>query len=330
MSEPTALPTIALPGVDVPMTTAVLGTMSFGDTADESATAAVFEAAMSAGITGVDTANGYAKGTTEGLIAPLVKRYRDRIVLATKAGMPHPDAGENSPLSAAGLRASVEGSLRRLRVDVIDLFYLHQPDRSADLDETLSTVAQLQDEGKIRALGVSNYSAWLVGDVAATAARVGASAPVVAQNVYNMLARRIEDEWAEFARTHHVLTMCYNPLAGGLLAAPPDPSGQAPSRFSTSVLADMYKQRYWTPELLVAVQELAAVSTRAGLSLPELAMRWVISQPVTDAVLLGGGKTGHLLANLRAIDDGPLPQDVLQECERVIAPLRGPMPMYTR
>src|SRR5215218_5596542 len=102
---------VHLEGVPVPLTRLVLGTMSFGDTADEVATAEIFEAAMAAGITGVDTANVYAKGTTESLIAPHVRRYRDRIVLATKAGMPHADAGDNAPLSPLALRASVEGSL---------------------------------------------------------------------------------------------------------------------------------------------------------------------------------------------------------------------------
>ena len=160
-----SLPTVHLPGVAVPLSTAVLGTMSFGDTADAAATAAMFEAAMAAGITGVDTANGYALGTTESLIAPLVAAHRDRIVLATKAGMPHPDAGDHSPLSARGLRASVEGSLGRLSVETIDLFYLHQPDRSVTLDETLTTVAELQAERKIGALGVSNYAAWQVADL---------------------------------------------------------------------------------------------------------------------------------------------------------------------
>ena len=100
---------VQLEGVPVPLTRLVLGTMSFGDTADETATAEIFEAAMAAGITGVDVANVYAKGATEGLVAPLVRRYRDQIVLATKAGMPHPDAGDDPPLSPVALRASVEG-----------------------------------------------------------------------------------------------------------------------------------------------------------------------------------------------------------------------------
>src|SRR3954451_9685727 len=138
-----ALSGIQLEGVPVPLTRLVLGTMSFGDTADETATAEIFEAAMADGITGVDVANVYAQGTTEGLIAGHVRRYRDQIVLATKAGMPHPDAAGDPPLSPVALRASVAGSLRRLDVETVDLFYLHQPDRETPIQATMDCVAEL-------------------------------------------------------------------------------------------------------------------------------------------------------------------------------------------
>ncbi|MFV0405752.1 MAG: aldo/keto reductase [Propioniciclava sp.] len=324
------LSTITIPGIGTPLTRAVLGTMSFGDTADLAATTAVFEAAMAAGVTGVDCANGYASGTTEGLIAPLVTTYRDRIVLATKAGMPHPDAGANSPLSAAGLRASVEGSLRRLQVDSIDLFYLHQPDRGATLAETLTTIAELQEEQKIAALGISNYAAWQAVDIITAAQAAGATPPIIGQNVYNLLARRIEDEWVECAATHKIHTMCYNPLAGGLLATRPDPGGSTPTRFSTSSLAAMYQDRYWSPELLAAVNNLADIADEAGIGLPELGMRWVAGQPGTDALLLGGDQTAHLLSNLDSLGRGPLPDDVNTACTTATAPLKGAMPAYNR
>ncbi len=318
---------VHLDGVPVPLTRLVLGTMSFGDTADESATAEIFEAAMAAGITGVDAANVYAKGITEGLIAPHVRRYRDQIVLATKAGMPHPDAGDNPPLSPPALRASVEGSLRRLEVDTVDLFYLHQPDRETPIQATMDCVAELHAEGKIRALGVSNYAAWQVADVATAAERAGAPRPVVGQNVYNLLARRIEDEWLEFARTHDVLTMCYNPLAGGLLARVPD-DDSGPSRFTGSVLADMYRKRYWSPEVLATVRRLAEIAEQSDVTLIELALRWLLSQDV--AVLLGGDRVEHLTSNIRTAEAGPLPRDVLDLCDEATAPLKGAMPAYNR
>lgn len=154
----------------------VLGTMTFGDTVDADGAAAMLDVALDAGITHIDTANGYAGGESERMLADLLRGRRDRVALATKAGMPHPDAGEHSPLSAAGLRASVEGSLSRLQTDHVELFYLHQPDRAAPLTETLSTVAELVAEGKIGALGVSNYAAWQIAELNHVADTVGAPA----------------------------------------------------------------------------------------------------------------------------------------------------------
>ena len=324
------IPAVQLPGVPTPLTTVVLGTMSMGDTADAAASEALFEAAIEAGITGIDCANGYARGTTEALIAPMVKRHREAIVLATKAGMPHPDAGDNAPLSRAGLTACVEGSLRRLGVDSIDLFYLHQPDRATPVTETMATIAELHRAGKIKALGVSNYAAWQTLDVIHAAAEAGTIAPVVGQNVYNLLARRVEDEWVEFAQVHGLLTMCYNPLAGGLLVRAPEGAG-APARFSAgSSLAAMYKERYWTPDLLAAVTALAGVAAEAGLTMPELGLRWLISQPGAGAVLVGGDRTEHLSSNLTSLLEGPLPSDVLQACQQISDPLKGSMPAYHR
>ncbi|WP_029090129.1 aldo/keto reductase [Brevibacterium album] len=320
---------LTIEGAPMPLSPLVLGTMTFGDTVDAVAAQQVFEAALAAGITGIDTANGYARGTTEGLIAPWVRAHREEIVLATKAGMPHADAGENSPLSAAGLRASVEGSLRRLDVERIDLFYLHQPDREAPLSETLTTVAELHAEGRIGALGISNYAAWQAVDLLAAADAAGAPRPVVAQNVYSILARRIEDEWLECGRTHGIATMAYNPLAGGLLARRPSTSG-APERFTGSVLAQMYSQRYLSDSVTTACEALADVAEEAGIPRAELALRWVAGAEGVSSLLLGASRVSQLESNIAAVAKGPPPEDVLTAVDAATAPLRGSMPLYNR
>ncbi|OLT12080.1 aldo/keto reductase [Kocuria sp. CNJ-770] len=323
--------TVHLTGIDRPMSTLVLGTMTFGDTVGREAAAAMLDTALEAGINAVDTANGYAGGATETMLGELLAGRLDQVVLATKAGMPHPDAGEHSPLSEQGLRRSLEGSLRRLRAERVDLFYLHQPDRQAGLDETLQTVAALVDEGRIGALGVSNFAAWQIAEVNAAADRNGAPRPVVAQQLYNLLARRIEEEYVEFARTTGLHTMVYNPLGGGLLtgrhrfdSAPQD------GRFQDSRLAEMYRERYWDEQLFAAIEELTGIAEDAGMPLIELALRWLVSRPATGSVLLGGSKPHQLTANLDVLARGPLDASVLEACERVGASLRGPMPAYNR
>ena len=319
---------IVIDDVAVPMSRLVLGTMSFGDTADAATAEAIFEAALAAGITGVDCANGYAKGTTEALIAPLVARHRDEIVLATKVGMPHPDDQGQPPLASASIRNCLEGSLKRLGVDYVDIYYLHQPDRQTPPSETMQTVADLYQQGKFKALGVSNFAAWQVADLERLAAEYGAPRPIIGQNVYNLVARRLEDEWMEFAQVHQITTMCYNPLAGGLLVAPP--ADGAPSRFSGSVLAEMYKKRYWTPEVLAAITRIAELADSAGIALPELGLRWMISQPGVGSPLLGGDRVEHVTSNIASIAKGPLPDDLLAAVTAQTDPLKGAMPAYNR
>jgi aryl-alcohol dehydrogenase-like predicted oxidoreductase len=309
----------------------ILGTMTFGDTVDFDGAAAMLDAALDAGITHIDTANGYAGGDSERMVAKLLDGRRDRVTVATKAGIPHPDAGDHSPLSPAGLRACVDGSLARLGTDHVDLFYLHQPDRAASLAETLGTVAELVAEGKIGALGVSNYAAWQIAEVNHTADDVGAPRPVAAQQLYNLLARRIEEEYAEFAATTGLTTVVYNPLGGGLLTGRHSfDSDPEQGRFGNSRLAVMYKQRYWNAAIFDAVQQLAVIADKAGIPLTELALRWLVTKPAAGPILLGGSKLEHLQSNIAAAAKGPLDADVVDACDDVGAALRGPMPNYNR
>ncbi|MBD0322198.1 MAG: aldo/keto reductase [Aldersonia sp.] len=316
---------------DLELSSTVLGTMTFGDTVDADGAAAMVDAALDAGITHIDTANGYAGGESERILARVLRGRRDKVTVATKAGMPHPDAGEHSPLSPAGLRASVEASLARLDTDYVDLFYLHQPDRAVTPADTLATVADLVSEGKIGALGVSNYAAWQIAELNHAADQVGAPRPIVAQQLYNLLARRIEDEYAEFAATTGLITMVYNPLGGGLLTGRHSfESDPATGRFGDSRLAAMYKQRYWNTAIFEAVQQLSVIADKAGLRLTELSLRWLVSQPAAGPILLGGSKVEHLRANITALAAGPLDPDILDACDQVGAALRGPMPAYNR
>lgn len=317
--------------VALDLTRPVLGTMNFGDTVTAEVAANIMDAAIAAGVTHVDTANGYAGGATEEILAGLLACRRDQVTIATKAGIPHPDAGDHAPLSAPGLRASLEGSLRRLGVDSVDLFYLHQPDRQTPLSETLVTIAELVKEGKIGALGVSNYAAWQIAELNHLADDTGAPRPVVAQQVYNLLARRLEDEYAEFAAESGLVTMVYNPLGGGLLTGRHTFDDQpSDGRFGDSRLATMYKQRYWNTAIFEAVERLTTLAGEVGLAMTEMALRWLVSKPASGPILLGASKIGHLESNIAAIEAGPLDDDVVSACDDIGATLRGAMPNYNR
>jgi aryl-alcohol dehydrogenase-like predicted oxidoreductase len=269
----------------------VLGTMTFGDTVDIDGAGALLDVALDAGISHIDTANGYAAGEAERILAKLLAGKRDSVTIATKAGMYLGDTDGHFPLSPKGLRLSLEASLARLGTDYVDLFYLHQPDRVASLDDTLATVAEFVAEGKIRGLGVSNFAAWQIGEVVRVADSVGAPRPIVAQQLYNLLARRVEDEYVEYAAVSGLTTMVYNPIGGGLLTGRHQ-FDEAPTegRFGDSRLAEMYRERYWNTQIFEAITALTRVADDAGLPLTELALRWLRSKPVVGPILLGGSK----------------------------------------
>lgn len=318
-------------GLDLPISQIALGTMTFGDTVNAAVAASLVDAALDAGITVIDTANVYSGGASEEILAKLLPKRRDSILLASKAGMPHPDAGGHSPLSDSGLRRSVNGSLRRLGVERIDLFYLHQPDRATPLEETMGAIAELVRQGTIGAWGVSNFAAWQISELNHVADALGTPRPVVAQQLFNLVARRIEEEYLEFARTTGLLTMVYNPLGGGLLTGK-HRFADLPTegRFGNSKLAAMYKQRYWDPQLFAAIDSLAEIAGGAGITLIELSLRWLMNRPDVGAILLGASRLEQLQSNIRAAEEGPLSADVVAACDDVGLTLRGPMAGYNR
>lgn len=309
----------------------VLGTMTFGDTVDLDRARSMVDVALGNGVTSIDTANGYAGGRSEEMLGEILRGRWDDVTVATKAGIYPGDAGGHPLLSRKGIRASLEASLRRLGTDRVDLFYLHQPDRSVPHAETAEALADVVRDGLVGAIGVSNYAAWQITDVADACAAAGAPRPVVAQQLYNLVARRIESEYVEYAAAHELATVVYNPLGGGLLTGrhsfDADPGE---GRFGSSALSQMYRDRYWSRPLFEAVEALSGIASEAALSLPELSLRWLLSREVVTAVLLGGSKPEQLLSNINAARQGPLPQDVLDACDEVGQVLSGPMPPYNR
>lgn len=313
------------------LTPAVLGTMTFGDSVDEPTATEMVDRFLAAGGTGIDTANGYAGGRSEEILGSVLAGRRDDVVLATKVGIPNPDAEGAAPLSAVAIDRCVHASLRRLRTDHVDVLYLHQPDRSTPDEETLAAVRTLVDSGTVRTWGVSNFSAWQIAELRHAAERLGLGAPVLGQQVYSVIATRIDDEYAEYARSTGLGTVVYNPLGGGLLTGRHRPDEQpSEGRFGSSPLAGMYRSRYWNDEVFAAVEQLRTIAEGAGIPMAELALRWTIGRPVVDAVLIGGSRVTNIAANLEALAAGALPEDVQGAVDDVAASLRGPMPAYNR
>jgi aryl-alcohol dehydrogenase-like predicted oxidoreductase len=310
----------------------VLGTMTFGSQTDEATAAEMIAVSADAGITMIDTANVYNGGAAEEILGRVLGRHRDEMLLATKVGIRSSDAGDAAPLSATAIRMCVSASLRRLRTEHIDVLYLHQPDRSTPVEETLAALGELVRAGTVGHVGVSNYAAWQIAELRAIASASGLPVAEISQPLYNLLARRVEQEYAEYVISSGMLNIVYNPLGGGLLTGKHRrDSVDSGGRFgSDNPLGQMYRQRYWSARIFDAVDTLHTASRDHGLSLVETAFRWLLSRESVTSVLIGASQLDHLRANIRAAEGGPLPAQLSEACDQVWRDLDGPAPAYNR
>lgn len=309
----------------------VLGTMTFGDGLDETAARSVLDEALERGVRDIDTANGYAGGASEEIIGRALGDRRADVRLDSKVGIPHPDAEGAPPLSAPAIRRCLDASLARLRTDHLDTYYLHQPDRSTPVGETLDALAGLLETGRIRSWGVSNTASWQLAELAFLARDRGMPGPRVSQQLYNVLCRRVESEYREAAQRFDAPLIAYNPLAGGLLTgrhryAEPAADG----RFAGDRLGRMYTERYWDPRMFEAIDRLRVVADDAGLPLVELALRWLSGRPAVAGILIGGSRPAQVCANIDILEKGPLDADLVARIEEVGDWVDGPVPAYNR
>ena len=320
----------ALGGTGPSVSHACLGTMTFGSQVSEAEARRMTDYALDRGVNFIDTANVYNQGVSEEIVGRILKGRRSNVVLATKV-RGRMGTGEDAyeGLGPDAIRRAVEESLRRLQTDWIDLFYLHQPDREVPIESTLEAMDGLRCEGKIRWVGTSNYAAWEIAQMIAISNERRFQAPVVAQPMYNALARGIEQEYLGFTRAFGVSNVCYNPLAGGLLSGKQSfaKGPLAGTRFDGN---SRYLDRFWHEEYFGAVEKLRAVADGIGIPLAELALRWVFHRPGVDSVILGASRFSHLEQNLDAAVAGPLPDEVLEPCDDAWKALRGPTPNYNR
>jgi aryl-alcohol dehydrogenase-like predicted oxidoreductase len=318
-----------LPHTELTVSRVCFGTMTFGAQTDEAAAARMTDLLIDRGVNFFDTANVYNKGVSETIAGRVLKSRRHKVVLASKVRMKMGDAPDESGLSRAAILKNIDESLRRLQTDYLDLYYMHAPDNTVPLEETLESMDQLVRAGKVRYPASSNYASWQVVEMLFTSAQKGYAAPYVSQPMYNLLARGIEQEYLTMCKHFGISTVVYNPLAGGLLTGKQHRERPEPgTRFDNNQL---YLDRYWHPAYFDAVDELRATAERAGRSLTDTALNWLLHHTAADCVILGASKIEHLEENLHAVEKGgPLPPEVVAACEGVWHKLRGVTPNYNR
>lgn len=304
-----------------------LGTMNFGARTPEPEARRIIDLALDRGVTLLDTANIYAGGASERIVGRAVAGKRDRVLLATKAGLGR-SGGRVEGISPGALRASLEASLGRLGTDHVDLFYLHAPDHLTPVEETVGALGALVREGKIRAWGVSNFASWQVLEMIHLCDQGAAPRPLLSQVLYNPIVRQIEVEYARFRAKYALHTTIYNPLAGGLLSGRYGRESviEAGSRFDKNAL---YQRRYWSPRMLEMVEELHTIARAASMTLVGLSYRWLVGRGVVDSVLVGPGTEGHLTDALEGLA-APLPGEVAAQVDEAVARWTGTDASYAR
>lgn len=276
------------------------GTMPFGGDADSAMSRELFSRCRGAGINLYDTADVYNAGRSEEILGELVDDCRDEVLIATKAYFPTgPDVNAQGA-SRRHLRTAVEASLRRLRTDRIDLYYIHRFDGKTALEETLRTLDDMVSAGKVLYLGASNYAAWQVQKALGISALHGWAAIKAIQPMYNLVKRQAEVEILPQASAAGLGVFPYSPLGGGLLTGkyaggPESASGRLASN-------RMYATRYGDETSFAAAASFAAFARERGWDPAALAVAWVGAHPAVTAPLIGARTVSQLEASLGALE----------------------------
>ncbi len=271
-----------------------LGTWSMtGDwwgPADPQEAYATLRKAIDLGITLFDTAPAYGRGLSEELLGRAIRDAgcRDRVVIATKAGLQWINGKVVRNCSLSWLVQDLENSLRRLQTDVIDIYQVHWPDPLEPLEETAAFFGRLLQEGKIRAIGVSNFSPQQME-------RFRQVAPLhTVQPPYNLFERQIEADVLPYCRANGIATLIYSPLCRGLLGGRLTPQTQFPPGDLRSGIDPKFAEPRYS-HYLQAAEELSRLAReRYGKTLPQLAVRWLLDQPGVTAILWGARKRQQL------------------------------------
>jgi aryl-alcohol dehydrogenase-like predicted oxidoreductase len=312
-----------LGGTGIKVSTFCLGTMMFGSVGnpDHGDCINIIHAALEAGINFVDTADMYSAGESEEITGQALRGRRDDVVLATKVHFPMGEGPNRGGNSRRWITSEVEQSLRRLQTDWIDLYQVHRPDESTDIEETLSVLGDLVTAGKIRAFGCSAFPAEDIVEAYHVAQRRGLPRFRTEQPPYSILARGIEAAVLPVCQRLGMGVLVWSPLGFGFLTgryrkgkAADLSTGRpaiAPARFDPALPVNAAK--------LEVVEELVTLADSTGAALPELAMAFTVAHPGVTSAIIGPRTMGQLTASLKGASLA-LGDDVLDRIDEIVPP----------
>ncbi|NWD72741.1 aldo/keto reductase [Pseudomonas gingeri] len=304
---------IAIAGIDKPVSRIALGTWSMGGWmwggADDEVSIQTLRHALERGINLIDTAPVYGKGHSEILIGKALKGVRDQAVIATKAGLQWDDGSVRRNATAARIRREVEDSLQRLQTDYIDLYQIHWPDPLVEQQETALELEKLRQEGKILAVGVSNYSPTQMDEFREYTVLATVQPP------YNLFERAIDSDILPYAKSHSLVVLAYGSLCRGLLTG----SMSAATAFGSDDIRGV-DPKFRAPRFEQYLAAVAALDLyareRHGKSVLALALRWVLDQGPT--VALWGARKPEQLKGIEEAFGWSLSADDLQQIDQIL------------
>jgi len=307
-----------------------LGTMIFGSQRDQSEAFAIMDMAAELGIDFIDVADVYPVppssetwGRTEEIVGAWLQGKRERFVVATKCvnrvGLGRNDSGG----SRKHVIEACEASLRRLKTDRVDVYYLHHSDLDAPMDETLEALDRLVRDGKVHYIGVSNFEAWQVAMAMEAIAKSNLARVAVLQPRYNLLNRPYERDLLPLARASGMGVVPYNPLGAGVLTGKYKRGEEPPaeSRFAQGEYGKMYQGRYWSERVFDVADAVAELARENGCTSAQLAVAWLLAQPEVTAPIIGASRPEQLVETAKAVGLS-LSESTMQRLDQVSQPFR--------
>ncbi|MFD0712965.1 aldo/keto reductase [Paenibacillus sp. GCM10027626] len=299
-----------------------LGTMAFGRWIDEELSGKIIDAALDAGINLIDTADVYGRGMdvgdptltgeSEAIIGRALKGRRDKVILATKVQAPVGIGVNDAGLSRYHIFRAIEGSLRRLQTDYIDIYQVHGFDRETPLEETLGALDDLVRQGKIRYLGCSNYAAWQLAKAHGISAVHGWHRFEGLQPEYSLISRGIERELVPLAESEKVGIIAYSPLGRGILTGKYR-QGETPPAQSRLAAGEKRLELLLQGNLAYAlVEAIRPLAERRGWTLAQFALAWVLSRPYVTSAILGASKPEQIRDSLQYAEQRLTPEELAE------------------
>lgn len=312
----------------------ILGTMTFGGQTNKDDAIQQLKLFVSRGYNEIDTARMYCRGKTEEMLGEVLRvpaiesdKVLESIRISSKV---NPFKGYNDNLSPENILKQSKEILSALGRPSTEILYLHAPDITVPIEDTLQAMQSLYLLGKFKYLGLSNYAAWEVVYIWSYCKSQGWVLPTIYQGMYNAITRDVERELFPALKKCNMSFYAYNPLCGGLLTGKhfqKESVNSQGTRFDVS--NSMYRNRYWKDEYFQAISMIRDVTNRYNIKMPDASIRWLrhhskLSDTGGDGVIIGASTVEHLTSNLNSCEAGPLPEEVVEvfgHAWRITAPV---------